>query len=107
MGRIAGLTLVAVGAMVAMVVPPATAAPRPLRAVAPTDTKVADAALAAQSTARLTGRPVEVPALRTPYNQVYAQPNGTMRADISTTPTQVARGSKWVPVDTTLHRSAD
>ncbi|MCW3815445.1 DNRLRE domain-containing protein [Micromonospora sp. DR5-3] len=56
--------------------------------------------------ARRTGRPVEVTALTTPTRQVFARPDGTMYAEVKTSPVRVRRGNGWAPIDTTLTRQA-
>jgi hypothetical protein len=63
-----------------------------------------DPALSAAAMARRTGRAVEVPSQESGTQRVFAQPNGTFRADISAEPFQVKRGGRWVPTDTTLRR---
>ncbi|MGX7670944.1 LamG-like jellyroll fold domain-containing protein [Plantactinospora sp. DSM 117369] len=54
--------------------------------------------------ARRTGRPVEVTALTTPTRQVFARPDGTMYAEVKSSPVRVRRGNGWTPIDTTLVR---
>jgi hypothetical protein len=57
--------------------------------------------------ARRTGHRVEVAGLDTETSRVFAEPNGTFTTELSARPSQVRRGSAWVPVDTTLRRSGD
>jgi hypothetical protein len=53
------------------------------------------------------GSRVEVASLRTATQTVYANPGGTMTAELSVVPTRVRRGDGWVPIDTTVVRRAD
>ena len=60
------------------------------------------AQLSAQAQARRAGRPVVVPALTTPTQQVIAQPNGTYELQSSVYPVRIQRNGTWVPVSTRL-----
>jgi hypothetical protein len=53
------------------------------------------------------GNRVEVLAERTELTQMFAEPDGSFTTRQSATPQRVRRGSGWVPVDTTLQRTAD
>jgi hypothetical protein len=66
-----------------------------------------DLAASAGVQARRTGRAVEIPSQESSTQRVFAEPNGTFRADISAEPFQVERDGRWVPVDTALRRGAD
>lgn len=63
--------------------------------------------LAAITVARLSGRAVEVAELTTEQRRVVAQPDGTLRAELSVGPRRVKRGGVWRPVDTALGRHLD
>jgi Concanavalin A-like lectin/glucanases superfamily len=63
--------------------------------------------LAAMSAARAQGSRVAVVSLRTPTQEVYANPGGTMTAEFSVVPKRVERDGRWVAVDTTVVRRAD
>lgn len=62
---------------------------------------------AAVVTAGMRGSRVEVVDQRTPTRAVYANPDGTLTAELSVVPTQVKQGDRWVPVDTTVVAHAD
>ncbi len=62
---------------------------------------------AAVVTARRTGQRVEVAALRTQTQQVFADPSGALTMEQYAQPVRVRRASGWVPVDTTLERRSD
>src|SRR6266487_4289662 len=62
---------------------------------------------AAMVAARAQGSPVEVANLRTETRAVYAKPDGTMTAELSTRPVRVRLGSSWVGTDTSLVRRPD
>ncbi|WP_344126469.1 carboxypeptidase regulatory-like domain-containing protein [Luedemannella flava] len=61
---------------------------------------------AAQKEAQACGKRVEVLADRTETAQTFANSDGTMTVEESVTPVRVRRGSSWVPVDTTLAKTA-
>ncbi|HEV2373269.1 MAG TPA: hypothetical protein VGS19_13985 [Streptosporangiaceae bacterium] len=67
--------------------------------------RVRAAQAAAVARARVSGKPVVVPALTTATASVTAQPGGRLVATATVLPVRVQRGNGWVPVDTTL-RSA-
>ncbi|MFE2866602.1 FG-GAP-like repeat-containing protein [Embleya sp. NPDC059259] len=90
---------------------PATGAPMPQ--VAPTDKttpadtrteaeKQADERTAASAKAKQSGQRVEVVALRTETDQVWANPSGTFTQESATRPVRVWRGGTLVPADDTL-----
>jgi hypothetical protein len=68
--------------------------------------EAADGATAAFA-ARQQGTRVEVASERTTTRTVYANPGGTMTAELSPVPVRVRRGASWVEVDTALQRRAD
>lgn len=53
------------------------------------------------------GRPVEILSERTEYSQIFANMDGTRTLEQSVEPQRVRQGGGWVPVDTTLKRTAD
>ena len=61
----------------------------------------------AQRQARATGKPVAIPSLTTGSRQVSADPGGGFTATLTSSPTRVYRGGRWVAIDTTLHRNHD
>src|SRR5262249_43832867 len=61
------------------------------------------AVLAAQAQ----GARVEVSSLRTPTRTVLANPDGSLTAELSVTPTRVRRGGSWGPVDRTIAPRGD
>ncbi|MGX7826077.1 LamG domain-containing protein [Actinokineospora sp. 24-640] len=62
---------------------------------------------AAMLAARLQGTRVEVVDERTPTRAVYANPGGTLTAELTPVPVRVHKNGKWVGVDTSLSRRAD
>ncbi|MGW4894124.1 ricin-type beta-trefoil lectin domain protein [Kitasatospora sp. NPDC004240] len=109
MRRISGLLtlglLVQTGvALDALTAAPAAAAPVPFSA--PSGNEAPDQASALLS-ARLQGHRVEVTGARTEYATLWANPNGTLTAEQSAGPIRMKVGDAWVPVDTTLVRTAD
>jgi len=61
---------------------------------------------AASAKARATGRPVTVTQVTTPTTTTVAEPHGGFLLRENVLPVRVRMGSRWVPVDTTLHRAA-
>lgn len=57
--------------------------------------------------AEQTGEPVEIPALTDEKTQHFANPDGSLTAEISTIPARVRSGQGWVDVDTDLVHSGD
>ncbi|QES46917.1 hypothetical protein DEJ50_02695 [Streptomyces venezuelae] len=57
---------------------------------------------AAETTARKSGKPVEIVSLRTETTEVFANPNGSYREDRSLLPVRVRRNGELIPVDTAL-----
>ena len=57
--------------------------------------------------ARLTGRPVPIPAMTTETAEFVALPSGDVQATISAGAVRVRRGDGWVPVDLTLRETTD
>lgn len=53
------------------------------------------------------GRPVRVDALTDETTEVWAQPDGTFRAELSVGAARVRRDGGWVPVDLTLRPTGD
>src|SRR6266498_2864574 len=74
---------------------------------APDVVAVAPDEASAVATARVQGSRVEVASLRTATQTVYANPAGTMTAELSVVPTRVRRGDGWAPIDLTVVRRAD
>jgi hypothetical protein len=62
---------------------------------------------AAMAAARAQGSRVEVTGLGTPSRVVFANPDGTLTAELSTAPTRVRRGNGWGSIDATLARRPD
>ena len=56
----------------------------------------------ASRAAQRTGRPVRVDTLTDETTEVWAQPQGNFRAELSVGAARVRRGAGWVPVDLTL-----
>lgn len=91
------------------------AGPEAIAADAPTgaDPLTAPDAVTALTIARLEGAPVEVLGERTETGSVFALPDGTMAARMSSGPVWVRRGGEgtqaadWEPVDLTLVKGAD
>ena len=92
-------TLIAVGLQVVGLPSPAAAAP------AGCVGEQADAA-AAQRMVEICGRRVEILSERTEYSQVFAQADGSRTLEQSVEPQRVRQHGGWVPVDTTLKRTA-
>src|SRR5215472_775500 len=82
-------------------VPPTV--PVPLRDAG---TSAGAAMTAASAKARATGRPVTVTQLTTPTTTTVAEPHGGFLLRENVLPVRVRMGSRWVPVDTTLRRTA-
>lgn len=57
--------------------------------------------------ARSTGKPVEVPSLRTEKQEVTANPSGTLTLTQHAQPVRARKNGKLVPVDATLERSGN
>lgn len=85
---------------------PASAAPaaRPAPANCP---ELRPDAAAARSTARLCGKRIEVGAAASETTTVWANPDGTLTADITAGPSRVRRDDRWVPADLTLRKARD
>ncbi|WP_380152632.1 hypothetical protein [Kibdelosporangium philippinense] len=64
-------------------------------------------AAAAVAAANRQGTPVEVLAKRTQSRAVFANPGGTMTAQLTPVPVRVRKGASWAKIDTTLERRAD
>lgn len=82
---------------------PANAAPSPEPQVASGPLDEAQA----QAAARSSGKRVEVTAMGTETETVYANPDGTFTLDTTTEPTRVKKDGGWVNVDPTLVRRVD
>ncbi|MET0416350.1 MAG: hypothetical protein ABW022_10050, partial [Actinoplanes sp.] len=67
----------------------------------------AETEAAAQRLAELCAKPVEVLAEANETTKVLAQPDGNFSLESYLEPQRVERGDRWVPLDTTLERSAD
>ncbi|MBO3747960.1 LamG domain-containing protein [Streptosporangiaceae bacterium NEAU-GS5] len=109
--RLVGTTsaAVAVAALVAslfttMTTPVAADTPPPSPVV-----RVAEAAdeVSAARAAVAQKSPVEVTGERTETRTVYAQPDGTMKAQLTLRPVRLRRGDGWVGADATLERRDD
>lgn len=110
--RVRGPAVVAtVGLVAALLTVPAPAAaaatPSPTAPVVnPTDLQPESEEAAALAKARATGKPVEVTGQRNATTQVYANPSGTLTAEVHARPVRVKRyDGSWVPVDMTLRRT--
>ncbi|USX53761.1 LamG domain-containing protein [Lentzea sp. HUAS12] len=93
--RLAAATAVVLGAGVI------TAVSWPDAVTPPVAAEANDTALALQ-TAHESGEAVAVPALTTPTRTVSAQPDGTLRAELTTAPTRWRKNGTWVGVDPAL-----
>ncbi|SDI30956.1 RHS repeat-associated core domain-containing protein [Actinokineospora alba] len=82
----------------------APAAPQPAPATCP-DARP-DAA-AARSTARFCGKRIEVASAASENTTVWANPDGTLTADVTAGPSRVRQGDRWVPADLTLRKTPD
>ncbi|MEV1286104.1 DNRLRE domain-containing protein [Micromonospora sp. NPDC049679] len=58
-------------------------------------------------TARKTGKKVQVKSLTSATTEVYALPDGQLRAEISAGLQRFRRAGEWIAVDLTLHAAAD
>ncbi|MFI9388578.1 LamG-like jellyroll fold domain-containing protein [Kutzneria sp. NPDC052558] len=58
------------------------------------------------SQARSSHKPVPVDSLTTETQQVTAQPDGSLKLTETTEPQRTRQQGKWVPIDTTLHQTA-
>ncbi len=88
-----------VAALVAGAVVPLTAAGAGAATTAPgTDSDEARAT----ARAKAMGTPVEVESHRGEATTVFANPDGTLRMDVSNVPVRTRRGGSWLPIDTTL-----
>jgi Concanavalin A-like lectin/glucanases superfamily len=97
------LGLLAQAGMVGVAVA-AHAAPPPQRA----STAEPAAELVASASAKTAGHRVEVTDRRSESSQVFANPDGSFTASLSSRPVRVRRGDgSWAPVDTTLRRVPD
>ncbi|NUT95220.1 MAG: DNRLRE domain-containing protein, partial [Saccharothrix sp.] len=95
-------------ALLAIQVPPASAPP-PARADAPPAAcpdERPDAG-AARSTAGWCGKRVEITGLASETTRVWANPDGTLTADVTAGPSRVRRGQRWQDTDLRLRRTAD
>ncbi|MFC4072460.1 carboxypeptidase regulatory-like domain-containing protein [Actinoplanes subglobosus] len=82
---------------------PASAAPAtPVAACVPVQATEA----AADRMTVICGRPVEILADRTEFSQTFANTDGSRTLEQSVEPQRVRRGGAWVPVDTSLRRTA-
>jgi hypothetical protein len=80
----------------------------PIGAPVPRDRSVeAPDAASAAVLASLQGSRVEVAAERTSTRTVYANPGGTLTAELSAVPVRVRQGDLWATIDTTLVRKPD
>nr|CEL21792.1 Beta-galactosidase [Kibdelosporangium sp. MJ126-NF4]CTQ92572.1 Beta-galactosidase (EC 3.2.1.23) [Kibdelosporangium sp. MJ126-NF4] len=100
---VAGLTAVTAGSVLTVV---GSSVPLTGPRIVDTVAEAADAPNAVRL-ARLQGTRVEVVAERTPTRAVYANPGGTMTAELSVVPQRVKQGNQWVGVDTTMVRRPD
>lgn len=82
--------------------PGAVAPAAPVRPVA-----VAPDAAGAVRAAAAQGSRVEVSGLRTETRTIFAEPNGSMTAELTVEPVRVRRGAGWVRPDRTLLRGSD
>ncbi|MEV6242972.1 LamG-like jellyroll fold domain-containing protein [Lentzea sp. NPDC051838] len=73
----------------------------PEKPVAAPITEAPDTATALQA-ARKQGTEVEAVSMRTSTREVFAQPNGQLKANLSTLAQRVQRDGKWMPIDTAL-----
>jgi hypothetical protein len=64
-------------------------------------------AVTAVRAGRAHGSRVEVAGLRTELRSIFAEPDGTMTAEVAAAPVRVRPGSSWERPDTTLVRRAD
>jgi RHS repeat-associated protein len=79
------------------------AAEKPAPAFTPTvQPKSADPVTAAREQAAETGKPVEVAGQTSETSILYAQPDGSLRREVSAGPVRVQQNGAWVPIDTDL-----
>ncbi|WP_198026021.1 DNRLRE domain-containing protein, partial [Cellulomonas bogoriensis] len=113
---VAAVTGVTVGVTGLSPVTPAVAAPEEPpspEVVTPTGDLTAPDAFSASANARITGQRVEDLSQRTEHESVYALPDGSWQAAISTGPVWVRQGGDgtavedWAPADATLKRAGE
>jgi Concanavalin A-like lectin/glucanases superfamily/Carboxypeptidase regulatory-like domain len=107
--RLLAVALIATGAAVPLLLPPAASAapaapPRAPGQPSCVDTQP-DAASAARTAVTCRQR-VEILAERTEYSQTFANPDGTRTFEESVEPQRARKGSAWVPIDTHLRKVA-
>ena len=103
LGVSVSVSLLMTSALVPIAASPAAAAPT-IGPAGCTGEKRAEAdAFAAAQTCQ---RRVEILDHRTETRQVFANTDGTLTLEESVVPQRVARGGEWVPVDTTLRKTA-
>ncbi|MGQ0841007.1 LamG-like jellyroll fold domain-containing protein [Actinokineospora sp.] len=95
-----GALMVISGAAVPALVPVAASA-------APSGSRPALDQDAALDQARESNERVRVPSLTTESSETWANPDGTVTAEMASGPVRVKRGTEWTPVDLTLVRGAD
>ncbi|MEU6762941.1 DNRLRE domain-containing protein [Streptomyces sp. NPDC046853] len=57
--------------------------------------------------AKKTGKKTLVPNETTPTSLTYANPDGTLTAEVTAGPERIEKDGKWVDVDATFHKAAD
>ncbi|WP_327674809.1 ricin-type beta-trefoil lectin domain protein [Kitasatospora sp. NBC_00458] len=87
------------------VAPAAGAAPAPQPVAGPATGAIDEAS--ALLSARLQGQRVEVTGARSEFTTLWANPDGTLTSERSTGQVRMKSGKDWVPVDTSLVRTAD
>ena len=101
--------VVVAGAVIALMGSMLTLLTGSVQVAAPPPAPVAEAANApaAMVAARSQGTRVEVADERTETRAVYANPGGTLTAELTAVPVRVRKDGKWVGVDTTLGKGSD
>lgn len=100
------LAVVFAGVTLGLTPPTSSAADTVTADTAPTTAPRNDEERAMERAAE-TGEPVEVLSARSETSETHALPNGNLRTTQHTLPVRVKRRGSWLPVDTTLTRTAD
>lgn len=102
---LAGLLLGSAGA--AVPVAPAAADPPAARPSPHASSTPSNPVAAASAQASRSGHRVAVPSLQSETADVVANPDGSFTSTLRVDPVRVRRGTGWVPVDPSLHPTAD
>ncbi|MFY7064290.1 LamG-like jellyroll fold domain-containing protein [Nocardiopsis changdeensis] len=107
LARATAVSTAAALALSLLAVPPAWANEDEDPAPAEDHSAIDSAEQDALALARETGEPVEITALTDEKTIHYANPDGTLTAEISALPVRVRSGDEWVDADTTLIAGSD